>query len=286
MKPNWNFRKTAQRPRIKVSLLKRYNLIFYLELKKLIQKQKDSAIYRDGILLSIAGLPNVGKSSLLNQLVQKETAIVSEVPGTTRDIVREYLTIQGVPIVLCDTAGLHDSLDPVECLGIERARNQIQQSDTILFVIDASRALMKEEKRLIESLKTKRTFFLLNKIDISDKRRVKALKTQIQQEKVVPISAKTGEGIDTLKDMLLRGIVERDVTRHHDVSIPNIRQRKLLEKAADKLKQCSGEIETGVSEDMISEGLKEAGTILEDICGSRDREDLYDTIFSQFCIGK
>ncbi|WP_319522739.1 tRNA uridine-5-carboxymethylaminomethyl(34) synthesis GTPase MnmE [uncultured Desulfosarcina sp.] len=256
------------------------------KIEKLIQNQKDSAIYRDGILLSIAGLPNVGKSSLLNQLVQKETAIVSEVPGTTRDIVREYLTIQGVPIVLCDTAGLHDSIDPVECLGIERTRNQIQQSDTILFVIDASRPLMDEEKRLIESLKTKRTFFLLNKIDISDKNRVDALKTQIQQDKVVTISAKTGEGIDALKDMLFRGIVESDFVKHHEVGIPNIRQRKLLEKAAEKLKRCNREIVKGISEDMVSEGLKEVVAIMENIIGSRDREDLYDTIFSQFCIGK
>ena len=129
------------------------------EIEALIKNQKEAAIYKDGILLSISGLPNVGKSSLLNKLVEKESAIVSEIPGTTRDIVKEYITIRGVPIVLCDTAGIQKSADPVECIGIEKARNQIQQSDTILFVLDASRQLKDEEKNLIESLKTKRTFF-------------------------------------------------------------------------------------------------------------------------------
>lgn len=253
---------------------------------KLIQNQKDSAIYRDGVLLSIAGLPNVGKSSLLNQLVQKETAIVSEVPGTTRDVVREYLTIRGVPIVLCDTAGLHDSLDPIECLGIQRARKQIQQSDTILFVIDASRDLLYEEKRLMASLKTKRTYFLINKIDIVDEKRIKKLKGMIQQKWVLPVSAKTGEGIDQLKELLLKGIIESDVIRQSDVGIPNLRQRKLLEKALEQINQCVKEIGKENTLDRISDQLKDAAETLGEICGNRDREEIYDTIFSQFCIGK
>jgi tRNA modification GTPase len=256
------------------------------EIEKLVQSQKDSSIYRDGVLLSIAGLPNVGKSSLLNQLVQKETAIVSEVPGTTRDIVKEYLTIQGVPIVLCDTAGLHESLDPVECLGIERARDQIQKSDTILFVVDGCRDLMEEEKRLIQSLKEKRAFFLINKIDVIDEKRISDLKDQIRQERVLPISAKTGEGIDTLKGVLFKGIVESDVTQQTDVVFPNLRQRKLLEEAAERIRPRSGKDSVENSMVMVSERLKEAASILDQISGSRESEDLYDTIFRQFCIGK
>lgn len=256
------------------------------KLAKLIQNQKDSAIYRDGVLLSIAGLPNVGKSSLLNQLVQKETAIVSEVPGTTRDVVREYLTIRGVPIVLCDTAGLHDSFDPIECLGIQKARKQIQESDTVLFVVDGSRDLLEDEKVLIASLKSKRTFFLINKVDIADKNRVKEIERLLQQKWVLPISAKTGQGIEKLKELLLKGIVESDVIRQRDVGIPNLRQRKLLDKACEQINQCVQDIRIPYALDRVSEQLKDAADTLGAICGNREREDLYDTIFSQFCIGK
>ena len=256
------------------------------KITKLIQNHKDAAIYRDGVLLSIAGLPNVGKSSLLNQLVQKETAIVSEVPGTTRDVLREYLTIRGVPIVLCDTAGLHDSPDPIECLGIQRARKQIQQSDIILFVIDASRELLEEEKRLIASLRTKRTYFLINKIDISDKNRTQELKDMFPQKRVLQISAKTGEGIDQLKELLLKGIVESDVIWKADIGMPNLRQRKLLEKGNEKIRRCEKDLTKGNLLDQVSEQMKDAVDTLGDICGKREREDLYDTIFSQFCIGK
>lgn len=256
------------------------------KIARLVQNQKEAAIYRDGVLLSIAGLPNVGKSSLLNQLVQKETAIVSEVPGTTRDIVREYLTIRGVPIVLCDTAGLHDSLDPIECLGVQKARKQIQESDNILFVIDASRDLLEEEKVLIESLKTKRTLFLINKIDIADKNRVKKLEGMIQQKWVLPISAKTGEGIDQLKELLLKGIVESDAIKQMDAGIPNLRQRQLLDKAYKQISQCVQDVSKEYTLDRASEKLNDAIDTLDSVCGTREREDLYDTIFSQFCIGK
>jgi tRNA modification GTPase len=267
-------------------LLKTIQLDILPKIAKLIQNQKDSAIYRDGVLLSIAGLPNVGKSSLLNQLAQKETAIVSEVPGTTRDVVREYLTIRGVPIVLCDTAGIHDSPDPVECLGIQKARKQIQESDTILFVIDASRDLLDEEKVLIASLKTKRTYFLINKIDIADKNRIKVLEDLIQEKQVLPISAKTGEGIEQLKVLLLKGIVESDVIRQADAGMPNLRQRKLMEKTCEQIKRCEQDLLKEDTLDRVSDQLKDAVDTLGEICGNRESEDIYDTIFSQFCIGK
>ena len=256
------------------------------QIEKLIQNQKDAAIYRDGVLLSIAGLPNVGKSSLLNQLVEKETAIVSEVPGTTRDVVKEYLTIRGVPIVLCDTAGLHDSSDPVECIGIKKAKDQIQQSDTILFVLDASRQLMAEEKQLIEALKTKRSFFLINKIDIAEDSRVGEIKEQIKQERVLEISAKTGVGIPALKDRLFHGLVETGLSEQKEIGLSNLRQRKLLERSAEQLKRCCNDLLKGYPTEMVSECMKDAGATLEEIVGKRDSDDLYETIFSQFCIGK
>lgn len=256
------------------------------EIERLIKAQKNSAIYRDGILLSIAGIPNVGKSSLLNQLVQKEIALVSEVPGTTRDIVREYFTIRGIPIVLCDTAGLHDSADPVECMGIEKARDQIQESHTILFVLDASRTVKQEEIQLIESLKTKRVIFLINKKDIADGRAVSDIKKLFQNESVLEVSTKTGEGIEDLKDRIFHGIIKGGGKDQGDVGFPNLRQRKLLERAGEMLRQQDRDIINGIDEDLVSEGLKDVIGTLEEISGSRDREDLYDSIFSQFCIGK
>ena len=144
-------------------------------IERLIQSHQETAIYRDGVTLSIIGVPNVGKSSLLNRLVQKETAIVSEIPGTTRDLIREYVSINGIPVVVCDTAGLHDSDDPIECIGIQKAQDQIERSDILLFVIDATRPLSQNEEKLIDKFKKMKTLFLINKTDIAEQAMISRL---------------------------------------------------------------------------------------------------------------
>jgi len=255
-------------------------------IEKLIQAQKDTAIYRDGVHLSIGGVPNVGKSSLLNQLVQKETAIVSEVPGTTRDVIREYFSINGIPVVICDTAGLHDSDDPIEIIGIQKAHEQIECADVLLFVVDATREISVNEEKLIEKYKEKKTFFLINKIDIACEDAIDKLVKKIKHPQIFSISAKTGMGIDSLIAQIFKGIVSADAVMSYDHAMPNLRQRKVLEKAQQQIQACLEASNTMQKEDLVADMLKNAVQTLDEVGGQRKMDDLYEQIFNQFCIGK
>lgn len=256
------------------------------ELVDLIHRQKEVAIYREGVQLSIAGAPNVGKSSLLNKLVDKETAIVSDVPGTTRDVVREYFSIQGIPVVVCDTAGIHDTKDPVECMGIEKARDQFERSDIILLVLEATRPPNNFEKQLVDDFRDMPIIVVVNKDDLADEKTVVKLQSKMKDKRLIRVSAKTGAGIVDLKKLIFNDLVSGDSGPLAEGVSPNLRQRKIFEQAAKKINHCVMAVENGQTCDLVSEKLKDILNVLEDVSGKRSREDLYDHIFSQFCIGK
>jgi tRNA modification GTPase len=253
---------------------------------QLIQRQKETAIYREGFHLAIAGSPNVGKSSLLNKLVQREAAIVSEVPGTTRDIVREYLSINGVPVVLCDTAGIHESQDPVECIGIEKAREQIHRADLVLLVLDATRSLNLFEEKLLEDLKKYNCIVVLNKEDVVQEEGLRKIEKKLAYSTFVKVSAKHGSHIDQLKEIIFKDIVLGQVFDEGQGVSPNLRQRKLLEKAKETLQQLTGSGGEKLSIELVGDVLNNAIDGLGMVSGKREQADLYDHIFSQFCIGK
>ena len=252
----------------------------------LIKRQKDTAIFKEGVLLAIAGAPNVGKSSLLNRLVERETAIVSEVPGTTRDIVRDYFSINGVPVVICDTAGIHDTQDPVECLGIKKARDHFQRADIVLLVLEAARKLNGFEKKLFEELKQTRMIVVINKADIADADAVADTQQKTTRSPHIKVSAKTGTGVAGLKDLIFKDLVSEKNTVEHEGATPNLRQRVLFEKIMQELQQCLVAAETEQSIDVVSGLLNGILHLLEDISGNPKTEGLYDHIFSQFCVGK
>jgi tRNA modification GTPase len=256
------------------------------EVTELIKRQKDTAIFKEGALLAIAGAPNVGKSSLLNRLVEKETAIVSEVPGTTRDIVRDYVSIQGVPVVVCDTAGIHDTQDPVESLGIQKARDHFRHADIVLFVLEAARKLNGFEKKLIEELKATRMITVINKADIADDDAVADVKQNTIGIPHVEVSAKTGMGVAALKELIFNHLVSGERPGDHEGAAPNVRQRILLEKTRETLQEALLAAEQEQALDIISGLLNGSLRFLDDISGKRNNGDLYDHIFSQFCIGK
>ena len=256
------------------------------EITALIRRQKEAAVYRDGLALTIAGMPNVGKSSLLNTLVQKETAIVSDIPGTTRDVVREYSSINGVPVMVCDTAGIHDTTDPVECIGIARARGQIENADLVLLVVEATRPLKDFEQRLFQESSAQRTIVVINKDDIAEERAVAAIERRLGGEHCVRVSAKTGAGLDDLRQRIFDGLVaESGLVAGEQVS-PNLRQRNVLERAAREIESLSAAIGTRSAVELVSEKMNQILHILDEISGNRDQEDLYEKIFSQFCVGK
>ena len=256
------------------------------DIAALIQQQKDTAIFRDGVLLAIAGVPNVGKSSLLNKLVERETAIVSDIPGTTRDIVREYFSINGIPVVVCDTAGIHDTKDPVECMGIEKARDHFHRADIVLLVLEATRGLNDFEEALVEEFKNTKTIAVINKDDLSDVDTSLDIEKRLERISHIRVSAKFGTGMADLKDLIFKTLAsEKGIVNCESVT-PNLRQRKVLEKAKQEIQRFNITDESEQSLELVSGMLGNVLQILEEISGNRSKEDLYDNIFSQFCIGK
>lgn len=256
------------------------------ELYMLIQRQKDTAIFKEGVLLAIAGAPNVGKSSLLNRLVEKETAIVSEVPGTTRDVVREYFSINGVPVVICDTAGIHDTNDPIEQIGIKKARDHFLRADIVLLVLEATRKLNDYEEKLVEELGSSKTIVVINKDDLAENQMVLSIQNRLSGIPHIRVSAKIGTGISDLKGLIFKDLMSGKSDFSHERATPNLRQRKILERAVQQMERCSLAIDTVPSLEVVSGMLTEVLHLLEEITGNKNNVDLYDHIFSQFCIGK
>jgi tRNA modification GTPase len=252
----------------------------------LIQRQKDTAIFKDGVLLAIAGVPNVGKSSLLNQLVEKETAIVSDVPGTTRDVVREYFSINGVPVVVCDTAGIHDTTDPVECIGIHKARDHFRLADLVLLVLEATRGISTFEEKMIEEIEQSKTIAVINKDDLADGDSVSDIQNRLKKIRHIRVSAKFGTSIDKLKELIFKAVVSDRGGASNGNITPNLRQRKILEKARHELELCCHAVEAQQPVEVVSQLLNNVLQIFDEISGKRDQEDLYEHIFSQFCVGK
>jgi tRNA modification GTPase len=256
------------------------------QIQNLIQSQKTTAIFCQGVLMTIAGVPNVGKSSLLNQLVEKEAAIVSEIPGTTRDVIREYLSIKGVPIILCDTAGLHETQDPVECIGINRAHDHIERAELLLFVIEANRELNPFEETFFSENKSKRTIIVVNKVDIADAEALKKIYRKIKDFKYINVSAKTGSGVDELKDLIFHYLVNDPMGETNLGVTVNLRHRKILEKIERILLSAKDKGEDLQAPELIADLLGRIRILLEDITGRNTNEDIYKSIFSQFCVGK
>jgi tRNA modification GTPase len=262
-----------------------YNLLL-TQVTRLIQSQKSSAIFYEGVLMTIAGVPNVGKSSLLNQLVEKEIAIVSEIPGTTRDVIREYLSIHGIPITLCDTAGLHETQDPIECIGIEKAQDHIERAELLLFVVEANRKLNSFEYKFLTKNDNQRVIVVINKIDIASANALKSIKGKINNFTAVAVSAKTGSGISDLRKLIFNSLVGKKDDTKIPPATPNLRQRKILEKIEKLILYEKEILEKKPEPELMADILGRIRQLLEEITGSTGKQDLYDYIFSQFCIGK
>lgn len=254
-------------------------------LKMLLKNYEDGHFLREGLRLVIVGRPNVGKSSLMNYLLKKERAIVTPVPGTTRDTIEEYLNINGLPILLSDTAGVHNSMDPVETIGIQRTEKIAGEADLILFMIDAGDGVTADDAAVYEKIKQKPIVLIINKIDLEGD----AGKTRVPSKwcvrASVRISVRFEEGIDVLKEKIYENSLGFNEAES-DGLVPNLRQKQMLEKSLS-----SAEIaEKGMKEDVPAEltaiDLRDAIGVLNQIVGKDPQTDILDDIFSRFCIGK
>ncbi|MCJ7540075.1 MAG: GTP-binding protein, partial [Desulfobacterales bacterium] len=228
----------------------------------------------------------VGKSSLMNRMIQDDRVIVTPIPGTTRDLIEETLNIRGIPVIIADSAGLHETKDPVEVIGIEKTKEYIHASDLILFMIDASDPFTMEDQQIYQTIDDKRLILVINKIDLVED----DLKPEIPDAwKTIPsikISALYGNGLSSLKDL----IVKLAIGDHHiDVQnriIPNLRHKIALEKSLKFAVSAGEEIRKGTSFELIAIDIKETLDSLGEIIGAVAKEDIIDQIFNRFCIGK
>lgn len=258
------------------------------ELENLISTYKMGRIAREGVKLVIAGRPNVGKSSLLNMLIKEERAIVTEIPGTTRDPLEVQLDIKGILFRVFDTAGIKNSVDRIEQEGIRRAKKHLESADIIIHVFDGSQLLENEDYEIMKAIQELKQLMVLRVINKSD------LMQKIEKEKIngnnIPllnISALKGDGIDTLQNLLYQGVVEDSNNIFSEqVLVTNIRHWEALTKALESLKRATDEAGKVVSSEFIALFLRDALNFLGQITGRVTSEDILNNIFSKFCIGK
>lgn len=243
-------------------------------------------LIRDGIMTVIVGRPNAGKSSLMNALLRENRAIVTDIPGTTRDSIEEFMTIEGISLRLIDTAGIRDTDDTVEALGVERARQYIDKADIVLCVIDASTPLTDEERHILGSVSGLNTIVLLNKSDMGLAVSSESIASMGTFTAIETISAKDGEGTAVLSKWVKELVYGGQVKQTNDAMISNVRHISLMEQAKGQIEQAITSIDAGMPVDFIATDLRSAWELLGDITGDSIRESMVDELFSRFCLGK
>lgn len=257
------------------------------DLERLRKTARSGRFLRDGLRLSIVGRPNAGKSSLLNQFLAFERAIVTEIPGTTRDSIEEPFDINGIPVVLIDTAGVRITDDTVEKIGIERTARAIDESDLVLLVCDITQGWGKEEQEVLKLMHGQPFLLILNKIDQGDEKNGFASEIEPNENCIdlSKISAKTGQGVDDLKAKIEKFVVQDNSYTEAGGSL-NQRQDELCLRASESLDDLKQSIANGMPEDCLATDLKTAIHCLSEACGDEVTEELITEVFSRFCIGK
>ncbi len=255
-------------------------------LAALLSRAKNGRIIKEGLRVSIVGRPNAGKSSLLNALLAEERAIVTELPGTTRDTIEETIRVGGASVILMDTAGLRETDNRIEQMGIERAKKSMETADLILAVFDASAPLTEEDRALLAALSGKKSLLLLNKSDLPRAVSEKELREILPDAPVLPLSAQTGEGIAELETALQKAAGLQDIDDGRTLLLTNLRHEDLVRRALSAVTRAKEAAERKLSADCITVDLTEAYMLLGEITGETVDEDLLHAIFSRFCVGK
>ncbi|MGB9976608.1 tRNA uridine-5-carboxymethylaminomethyl(34) synthesis GTPase MnmE [Thermovenabulum sp.] len=263
------------------------NIYYNIErLNNLKEKAGAGKILREGISTVIIGKPNVGKSSLLNALLMEKRAIVTEIPGTTRDVIEEYINVKGIPIKIIDTAGIRDTKDPVEKIGVERAMEKVQGAELVLFVVDAFGELEEEDYKIIENIREKRLLIIFNKIDLGQKIDEQKVKELLPGKRIVKISALRDEGIELLREEIYELIVNEVGSLEEGIIITAQRHIEAINKAIESLKEAQITVENNLPMEISAIYIREAWEYLGEITGDSVKEDILDAIFENFCIGK
>lgn len=253
------------------------------KLENVIKGYEKGRIIREGLNAVIVGRPNVGKSSLLNELSGKTRAIVTDIPGTTRDIIEEYINVNGIPVRIIDTAGIRETSDVVEKMGVERAHSEIEHADLVIMMIDASEGLTDEDKAILERIKDRKAVILLNKIDLAEKIDESRLPRGLS---VIKTSVKESVGMEELEKKITELFVKGEVNLNNEILVTNVRHKSLIDRAMENIKGAISAYESGMPLDCMTIDIKGAAENLGEITGESVSEDVIHQIFSRFCIGK
>jgi len=256
------------------------------EINKLLKTASEGKILREGIMTAIVGRPNVGKSSLLNVLAQDNKAIVTDIPGTTRDVIEQIVTINGIPLRLLDTAGIRETSDIVEQIGVERSRDALQEADLILYVVNYNEQLQHEDRLLLEGLKGRSVIVIVNKTDLEQKLDVAEVTAILGSSAIVHMSMLKETGLEQLENKISELFFEGQLESDDLTYISNVRHIALLKKARQSLQDAIEASNIGVPIDIIQIDGRMAWEALGEILGDEAGDSLIDQIFSQFCLGK
>ena len=255
-------------------------------IRALLNTASQGKILRDGLKTAIVGRPNVGKSSLLNVLLREEKAIVTDIAGTTRDTIEEYVNVRGVPLQLIDTAGIRETDDVVEKIGVERSRKALKEADFVLLLLNQSETLQEEDLRLLETTKGMKRIILFNKTDLPSKLSKEDIAPYAKEEEIVTTSMLNKEGIDQLEEKIAGYFFQGQMNERDATYLSNTRHIALLEKAEQALVEVQNGIEMEMPVDLIQIDFTRAWDLLGEITGDSVQDELLTQLFSQFCLGK
>lgn len=256
------------------------------QINDLIDTAETGKIIRDGLSTVIVGKPNVGKSSLLNALLNESRAIVTDVPGTTRDIIEEMINIDGIPLKIVDTAGIRETSDAVEKIGVEKTKEFFNAGDLIIFIINASEPLSQDDDDILQLLQNKKSIILINKVDLPEKINLEKIEKIVPGKKIIKTSIKQGTGIAELKEYIREMVFSGNIKQENSLMITNIRHKDLLEKSKNFLLDAVQMIEAKEALDFVEVDLRNAWEHMGEIIGETISEDIMNEIFSRFCLGK
>lgn len=256
------------------------------ELIKLSKTFENGKILKEGVKIAIIGSPNAGKSSLLNSMLKEERAIVTDIAGTTRDIIEEQISIEGIPFKVIDTAGIRDARDKIEQIGIEKSKKAANEADVILAVFDSSVPLNDEDREILNLLKHKKSIIVLNKTDLKQVVNKECTEIHDVNTEVINISLKNNEGLEKIYESLVKMFNLNQINLDNELTITNIRHQELINKAIESTRMALNDLNNSMPIDIISINIKEILEHLGEITGDNVSEDIIKSIFAKFCLGK
>ncbi len=266
--------------------IKQKSTEIFNKIKALIESAGTGKVFREGLRTVIVGRPNVGKSSLLNALLKEKRAIVTDIPGTTRDVIEEVVSIKGIPLKLVDTAGIRETEDLVEKMGVEKTKEVFEEADLVLFMVDASTGLTEDDREIFQLVQGKRNLVIINKTDIRRDIDISEIETYVKKEDIIETSLLHGWGLEKLEKRIEEMVYSGITAGQEALMVSNIRHKNSLEKARQNMEEVLKALREQLPTDCMAIDLKEAWDNLGEITGETVSEDLIDQIFSRFCIGK